>query len=139
MMSRLAKPAQFNDYPTTPTGRKGKDLNDVIITVAQEFNFPIRPRQFIISPSRRAPSLTDKCISSIEYLFWRDTNGLHNVQDTFRSDMREGSVNGDPFEVFMDRLIDAVRLVKNQPSTKILFQSSTSEQSTEPADTVATP
>ncbi|GAB7355531.1 hypothetical protein MBLNU459_g6013t1 [Dothideomycetes sp. NU459] len=116
-------PSPANGDPTTPTGRNGRDLDTLIASVRQEFNFPIRPRLGIVSPSSRESSINDKCVSIIGYLFWQDRIALQKVIDEFRSDLCAGSVHGNRFDTFIDRLSDTKYLVQNQPSTRKLFQS----------------
>lgn len=136
-MSSLINVAQPNGYPTTPQRQRSADLNALITSIAQEFNLPIWPRE-VGSPSRRDSSANDQCNSLIAALFWMNSNGLHCVRETFRTDIREGSVFGDPLEYFMDLLRAEVYLAKHQPVQKRLFPHVTPEQLKEQMNAVAT-
>ena len=101
--------------PTTPRGQASKEINTIIELTAQEFDLPLRPRVGTFSPSKQPDGYAERCVDSINFLFFRNRIVMYDVINQFRKDKAEDLIHEDHLEAFYYRFRDAVYLEKHKP------------------------
>ncbi|KAI4735604.1 hypothetical protein E4T50_13880 [Aureobasidium sp. EXF-12298] len=101
--------------PTTPRGQASKEINTIIELTAQEFGLPLRPRVGTFSPSKRPDNYAERCVDSINFLFFHNRIVMYDVINQFRKDKAENTIFGDNLKELYSRLREAAYLEKHKP------------------------